>query len=226
MLGNRGETAETFRETLEFLKAAKPHQYIFSCLSIFPGTADFSEAEKAGWLDREVYFTGDFQELKTPFDSSEHDTRLMTEWFADNNGLRDYYREGVAECRAILERLGDHHAAHMDLGGALYREGQLDDAEKHVLRALELGYPLPGLAHNYLACIAYQRGDLDRMMDLFLRAAKLDPQHYVLIKNVEPRRYDDEDNEPILEPPDPDATTLERRSTLKFGKRLRVLPPE
>ena len=28
-------------------------------------------------------------------------------------------------------------------------------------RALELGYPCPGLAYNYLACIAKARGDLD-----------------------------------------------------------------
>ena len=53
MLGNRGETAETFHETLAFLERAKPHQYIFSCLSIYPGTRDFDDAEKAGWLDRE-----------------------------------------------------------------------------------------------------------------------------------------------------------------------------
>ena len=57
MLGNRGETRETFHETLAFLERAQPHQYIFSCLSIYPGTRDFHDAEKAGWLDREVYFT-------------------------------------------------------------------------------------------------------------------------------------------------------------------------
>src|SRR6185503_786450 len=77
MLGNRGETAETFRETLEFLERVKPHQYIFSCLSIYPGTEDFTQAERAGWLDREAYFSGDFQEYKVPFDASEPVTRLM-----------------------------------------------------------------------------------------------------------------------------------------------------
>ena len=48
MLGNRGETAETFRQSLELLKVAKPHQYLFSCLSIYPGTHDFKDAERAG----------------------------------------------------------------------------------------------------------------------------------------------------------------------------------
>jgi radical SAM superfamily enzyme YgiQ (UPF0313 family) len=184
MLGNRGETADTFRETLAFLERAKPHQYIFSCLSIYPGTRDFDDAEAAGWLDREVYFTGRFQELKTPFDASDADTEVMNRWFSENSGLREFYEEGLEDYLAILERLGDYHAAHMDVAGAYLRRGDLDLAERHVRRALELGYPLPGLADNYLACIAYGRGDLGAMMDHFTHAAKTDPQHYVLIQNV------------------------------------------
>ncbi|MFZ5895732.1 MAG: radical SAM protein [Myxococcota bacterium] len=188
MLGNRGETADSFRETLDFLSAAKPHQYIFSCLSIYPGTKDFHDAEAAGWLQREEYFRGDFQELKVPFDASEEDTRLMTDWFAQNHGLRDYYLEGVEECRAILERLGDHPPAHMDLAGAYLREGQLELAAQHVERALALGFAAPGLAYNYLAVIAQRRGDIQGMQDAFMKAAKLDPQHLVLMRNVEAAR--------------------------------------
>jgi radical SAM superfamily enzyme YgiQ (UPF0313 family) len=188
MLGNRGETAETFRETLEFLETAKPHQYIFSCLSIYPGTEDFRDAEAAGWLDRELYFTGDFQELKVPFDAADDVSRLLSTWFANNHGLRDKYLEGVEECRAILERLADHHAAHLDLGAAYLREGELGLAEHHVRRAIELGFPAPGLAYNYLAVIAYRRGDIPGMQNEFMHAARLDPQHHVLIQNVETAR--------------------------------------
>ena len=188
MLGNRGETKESFAETLAFLERAAPHEYVFSCLSVYPGTRDFHDAEKAGWLDREVYFTGDFQELKTPFDASEDDMRVMNEWFYANSGLRVGHKDGVEEYRAILERLGDYHGAHMDLGAALYHEGDLDGAERHVRRALELGYPCPGLAYNHLACFAKARGDLDAMMDLFTTAAKTDPQHWVLIQNVNAAR--------------------------------------
>ncbi|MBX3233244.1 MAG: radical SAM protein [Labilithrix sp.] len=184
MLGNRGETRETFAETLAFLDEAAPHEYVFSCLSVYPGTRDFHDAEKAGWLDREQYFSGDFQELKTPFDASDEDVAWMNEWFFANKGLRVGFRDGVAEYRAILERLGDYHAAHMDLGAALYHEGDLEGAERHVRRALELGYPCPGLAYNHLACFAKARGDLDAMMDLFTTAAKTDPQHWTLIQNV------------------------------------------
>lgn len=185
MLGNRGETKESFQETLAFLERAAPHEYVFSCLSVYPGTRDFHDAEKAGWLKREQYFTGDFQELKTPFDASDEDMKLMNDWFYANSGLRVGHKDGVKEYTEILDRLGGaYHAAHMDLGAALYHEGDLDGAERHVKRALDLEYPCPGLAYNHLACIAKARGDLDAMMDLFTTAAKTDPQHWVLIQNV------------------------------------------
>ena len=188
MLGNRGETAETFRETLAFLERARPHEYIFSCLSVYPGTRDFHDAETAGWLTRDAYFRGDFQELKMPFDASEEDTAVMNGWFRDHSGLRHLHEANVAECRSILERLPGHAPAHMDVAGAYYREGAFEHAEEHLRLAMDLGYALPGLALNYLACIAKARGDLDSMMDLFSRAAKEDPQHYVLIQNVQAAR--------------------------------------
>jgi tetratricopeptide (TPR) repeat protein len=188
MLGNRGETAETFQETLEFLARVKPHQYIFSCLTIYPGTEDFQQAEREKWLDREVYFNQDFQEFKVPFDATPAVTRLLNGWFAENKGLQDYYREGVSEYQAILAALGDYHAAHLDLAGAYYRAGQLDLAQAHVQRALELGTPVPGLALNYLACIAFLKGDIAGMQSHFLTAARTDPQHLVLIENVQAAR--------------------------------------
>ena len=86
-----------------------------------------------------------------PYDASEEVTEVMSEWFSANHGLRDKYLEGSDECRAVLARLGDHHAAHLDLGGALFREGALEPAERHVRRSLELDLPCPGLAYNYLA---------------------------------------------------------------------------
>src|SRR6185295_3284580 len=64
MLGNRGETRETFHESLAVLERAKPHQYLHTSHSISPGTLDFDDAEKSGGLDRRVYFTAPFQELK------------------------------------------------------------------------------------------------------------------------------------------------------------------
>ena len=188
MLGNRGETLDTFHETLAFLERARPHQYIFSCLSIYPGTLDFEDAEKSGGLDRRVYFTERFQELKTPFDADERCTRAMSAWFASNKGLRECHVESVGDARAILDKLGDYHGAHLDLAGAYHREGDHAAAERHARRALELGYPNPGVVYNYLACIAYARSDLRGMQEHFMAAAKTDPQHHLLMSNVERAR--------------------------------------
>ncbi len=188
MLGNRGETLETFQETLAFLERAQPHQYIFSCLSIYPGTLDFQDAERSGALQREVYFSEDFQELKTPFDADEACTRAISEWFEANKGLRDGYVASVSDAQGILQRVGDYHAAHLDLAGAYFRAGQLEAAERHARRALELGYPAPGVVYNYLACIAARRFDIKGMQDHFLAGAKVDPQHHILISNVERAR--------------------------------------
>jgi radical SAM superfamily enzyme YgiQ (UPF0313 family) len=185
MIGNRGETQETFAETLRFLERAKPHQSIFACLSVYPGTRDYDLAVAAGWLDAEFYFERDFQELKTTFDASDEDTAFLRDWFRRNKGLRDGFREGIVEYEAILGRLGDHHAAHLDLAGAYFREGRLDEAERHASRALELQYPAPGLALNYLACIAALRGDAVVMQQRFSEAMSRDPQHGVIARNAD-----------------------------------------
>src|SRR5690606_35013044 len=111
-------------------------------------------AEAAGRLDQRVYFEDDFQELKAPFDASDEDLAVMDGWWRAHKGLQPMHRESAAEYAAILERLGDHAPAHMDLGGALLAEGDAEGAERHARRALELGYALPGLAHNLIACAA------------------------------------------------------------------------
>lgn len=184
MIGSRGETRETFGETLEFLARAKPHQYIFACLSVYPGTRDFDAAVQAGWLDSEFYFERDFQELKTTFDASDEDTDYFRRWFQANKGLHDGPRPDAAECEATLALLGPHAPAHMDLAAAYYREGRHPEAESHALSALALGYALPGLAHNLLACIAARRGDLAAMKKHFAEAIERDPQHWVLQRNI------------------------------------------
>ena len=94
----------------------------------------------------------------------------------------------MRDCETALALLGDYHAAHMDVAVAYYEAGRLDDSERHTRRALELGYPCPGIALNHLACIAKARGDLDGMMEHFSEAARRDPQHYVLVKNVQTAR--------------------------------------
>jgi anaerobic magnesium-protoporphyrin IX monomethyl ester cyclase len=185
MLGNRGETQKTFEETLEFLKIARPHQYIFSCLSIYPGTKDFADAVAAGWLDPEQYFTGQFQELKVPFDASHEDAALMDAWFAANRGIRDQYVPSVEDLREVVAHLGGAHAASLlDLAEALIERGALAEATEYVDRAEQDDHPLPGLVHNARACIAAEQRDYARVKEELIEGARTDPQHYLLLRNA------------------------------------------
>jgi len=173
---------------LAFLDETRPQQYVFSCLSIYPGTRDFQDAVAAGWLAPALYFEGDFQELKVPYDADERTTAIMNDWFREHRGIQYFYREDIPAARAILDKVGEHHGAHLDLCGAYFRAGEYAEAARHAERALELGTPVPGLAWNYLAVAAQRRGDLEAMKGYFLEAAQRDPQHNVLIQNVEKTR--------------------------------------
>lgn len=184
MLGNRGETIETFAETRRFLDRAAPHSFVFSCLSVYPGTRDFDAAVEQGWLDPAVFFEQDFQEFKTPFDADEATTSALSDWFAKNRGVNRHYQEDVPAALAIIDKVGDYGPAHLEAAAAFYRAGELDAAARHAKLALDREHPTPGLAYNALAVIAWARGDIESMKELLLRAAKIDPQHQVLIENV------------------------------------------
>lgn len=185
MLGNRGETKETFEETLQFLDRAKPHQAIFSCLSIYPGTQDFEEAKTQGWLDENAYFNGNFQELKVPFDATPEVATYLNEWFESHRGIQEWYVPTVEDLRLVSDHLGNIHApALVELAEALIEQGELDEAESLLNQALSLNYPLPGIIYNARACLSYLRQDYAAMKEAFVTAARLDPQHYVLLRNA------------------------------------------
>jgi anaerobic magnesium-protoporphyrin IX monomethyl ester cyclase len=184
MLGNRGETEATFRESLAFLERAKPNSFIFSCLSIYPGTDDYDDAVRAHRVTSDSYFKGTFQELKMPFDASPRDATIMNDWFMQNRGVQVQHVPSVAELREVLSTLGEHHAAHLDLAEALIESEAFEEAEYHLNRALEMGSPVPGLVLNAQACIAARRGDYARVKEILVSAANIDPQHYLLLKNA------------------------------------------
>lgn len=184
MLGNRGETLSTLRESEALLEQGKPHQALFACLSIYPGTADYRELASAGVLGAATYFDEDFLELKMPFDASAELESALGQWFERHRGLLRLHEDTVAEHRAILARLGEHWGPHLDLGASLLRAGELDESRAHVERALELGHPLPGLCHNDLACVHAAQGELGAAARALAEGLRVDPQHAVLVHNA------------------------------------------
>ncbi|MGB2821671.1 MAG: cobalamin-dependent protein [Phycisphaerae bacterium] len=204
MAGNRGESARTFQESLTFLDAARPHEYIFTILSVYPGTTEFevlkrrscfvrvragrSGPEPLTWQGRfsaATFFEHDFMEFSAFPDSRPAEASAILQWLRTHFGIQKLWQPSVADCRAALQRLGDLHAAHLDLGAALAYASQPAEAERHVRRAIELGYPVPSLALNYLACIAGQRGDLNGMKARLEEALQQEYAHPLAASNLQ-----------------------------------------
>jgi len=203
MAGNRGETARTFQESLDLIAAARPNDFAFCILSIYPGTTEFDVLhrrprfiaarpgpagaellQRKGPVTGETFFEEDFFQLWAMPDMSARDATQVVQWVRKNAGVVRFWKPGVEDCHRVLHRLGDHHAAHLDLGAAYAFAGRPDDAERHVRRALELGYPVPALAYNYLACLAGQRGDLDGMRAVLRRTLEQDWPHPIAAGNL------------------------------------------
>jgi len=183
MAGNRGETWKTFRESLEFLESAKPHDYVFSLLNILPGTEEFRLLEQKGLITSEVFFTNDFLSLTGCADAGPEDRAAVLGWLRRHGGLRSHWDYGPGELKDVLARLPRLAAAHLDLGGAYFRTGELDRARHHLGRALELDYPLPGHIYNYLALIAAARADLEGIKTNLDLAARFS-RHQVIQANL------------------------------------------
>ena len=202
MAGNRGETVRTFQQSLDLIGEAEPNDFVFSILSAYPGTTEFEVLrrkdrfisarpgrsgpellKRKGPVTARTFFEEDFFQLWALPDMSASDATEMVQWLRANSGVVRFWKPTVEHCRRVLQRLGDCHAAHLDLGAAHGFANQPDDAERHVRRALELDYPVPALALNYLACIAAQRGDLDGAKAHLRRALEQDWPHPLVAAN-------------------------------------------
>ena len=203
MAGNRGESARTFQESLTFLESARPHEYSFTILSVYPGTTEFEILQRRsrfiqvrpsrsgpellpwrGTFSAKTFFEGTFMEFSAFPDTRPAEATAIVGWLRTHFGVQKLWKESVDDCRAVLDRLGDVHAAELDLGAALAYANRPAEAEGHVRRALELGYPVPSLVWNSLACLAGQRGDLDGMKERLERAVQQEYPHPLAASNL------------------------------------------
>jgi anaerobic magnesium-protoporphyrin IX monomethyl ester cyclase len=167
MVGNRGETWETFQQSLKFIEATRPNQFVFSQLHLYPGTEEFAIFENNGLASAEVFFERDFLSL-TAFAGAPRDEARIRSVLQHLGGVRSHRHYDVTECRCAAAVLPDLPALHMDLCRAYLREGRPDEAERHLSRAA--GYALPGLVLNGRACVAAARNDLAAASQYLKRA--------------------------------------------------------
>ncbi|WP_147821051.1 B12-binding domain-containing radical SAM protein [Salidesulfovibrio onnuriiensis] len=158
IVGNRGETLETYRESCEFIEKARPNKSVFCILSAVPGTADWEFLEMGG-MKKDIFFDSDVASFEY-FAGDLKDRDAIWEDVV-GNALRDHWAYGVLDRQRVLQRLPGHHAALVEMAEALYRKGRMDQAVSFLKQGLEAGYPLPGLGMNLLACISASAGDLN-----------------------------------------------------------------
>ena len=183
MAGNRGETPETFHQSLDFIRRAKPNQFVFSQLHLYPGTEEFDIFMRHGLVSPDIFFTRNFFCL-TCFAGNKEDEIHIRKSLSTISGVQNCRQYGAADYRAALTRMPETHLLHADLCRAYLQEGNPDAAEKHLRCAIALGFFLQGLVHNLYACIAAARMDIDRTRFHLHEALAIHP-HQVVIENIE-----------------------------------------
>ncbi|HMA91820.1 MAG TPA: B12-binding domain-containing radical SAM protein, partial [Polyangiaceae bacterium] len=105
----------------------------------------------------------------------------------------DEYVPTANDLREVVLRLGEAYApALLDLAEALIEGNELSEASEVLDTAERLQHPLPGLVHNARACLFAKRGAYEQLKNELVRAARIDPQHYVLLRNArEAKRWFD-----------------------------------
>lgn len=182
MAGNRGETVETFRQSLEFIATAKPNQFVFCQLHLYPGTEEFRLFEESGLVSNNFFFDRDFLCL-TCFAGRRKGADKITARVKQLEGTRKCWNYSVADRAAVIDRLPAQHSLHMDLCAAYLRENKPNRAKEQLQKAVDMEYFLPGLIVNQRACIAALRRDY-KMALAHLEATVRSYPHQVVLKNL------------------------------------------
>ena len=101
--GCRGETAETIKQSEDFVKSAKPCQVIFNPFTLLPGTKEFQIAKQNNLVDENIFFTDDFFELSPLlFKNRDKETEKIYEWAVKNSGLKNISEYSLEERKEIF----------------------------------------------------------------------------------------------------------------------------
>lgn len=182
MIGNIGETIKTFNESLLFIEKAKPNEFMFCPLAIYPGTEVFNYYCKKFNGNADIFFTSDSEEIFTFF-GDHNDAATIMGWYENNVNNNHFYNYSIKERAEILTLFPELGSAHLDLGVAHLMNSDLQEAEKHLKNAIKLLYPLRGVAYNYLAIIA-AFNKKHEMARKYLEEASKDYESYNVDENI------------------------------------------
>jgi radical SAM superfamily enzyme YgiQ (UPF0313 family)/Flp pilus assembly protein TadD len=167
ILGNRGETPETVRQSIDLIRAGRPSSVMFCTLGFCPGTEEWELLRQQYGLSADIFFANDFKELSVA-------TNRQGEWDVLLNQIQCEigsvgFEFTVAEREAVVELLPGVHAVHLELANAYLKAARLDEAEAALSTAQALGFPIPGAIDNQRACLALARGDVDAALAVLER---------------------------------------------------------
>ena len=129
----------------------------------------------------------DIQQDESGFTIVE-DVRVGNEVHADyDNAMRFFeqkqYEQGIASLLEVTEAAPSVTAAHIDLGIAYARTGNLDKAEASLTRALELN-PRHPIAHNELGMVQRRKGQFSAARASYEKALALSPAFHYARRNL------------------------------------------
>ena len=188
IVGNRGESLETFTQSVQLIHDAQPFEFDFTYLQLLPGTEELEIYKQENNVTSDLFFAWDYHIFKygfldNVFGTVKENIQSWTKCYDKCLGSSFF---SIKEAEEILERLDGLHSAHMDLAGAYLRAGQPDQAEPHVWAAFEKGYPLLDLIFNYLGIIAAFCGDFVTVESYLQRGANMNNNLYIVENH---RRY-------------------------------------
>lgn len=116
------------------------------------------------------------------------EVRVGNEIHADyDNAMRFFeqkqYEQGIASLLKVTEAAPSVTAAHIDLGIAYARTGNLDGAEASLARALELN-PRHPIAHNELGMVQRRKGQFSAARVSYEKALALSPAFHYARRNL------------------------------------------